>query len=248
MINIVICGVCGKMGKRIAVLASQDKDISIVGATEVQGCSFVGVNLGKHLNMQNLGVIISNDLEDSIKITDCVVDFTSPQATIANLEVARKHGKPIVIGTTGFSIKQIEKIKKISKETPVLFSPNMSVSVNLLFDLVRKTAQLLGRNYTVRMEEIHHVHKKDKPSGTGKLLAEIIKSERKDLKDVPIESIRKGEVVGDHKVIFDSDQDTIEITHKAKTRDIFAMGALSACKFLSGKTKGLYDMKDVLKI
>jgi len=248
MIKIIVCGVCGKMGKRIAVLASRDKDISIVGATEVQGCSLTGVNLGKELNTEHIGIAISDDLSESIKKTDCVIDFTSPKGTMANLEASRQHKKPIVIGTTGLSPEQLNEIKNASKEIPVLFSPNMSVSVNLLFDLVKKAAHVLGKAYSARMEEVHHIHKKDKPSGTGKLLRDIINKERKDLNDIPIDSIRKGEVVGDHKIIFDSDEDTLEITHKAKTRDIFAIGALRAAKFLVGKPKGLYSMKDVLKI
>ncbi len=248
MIKIVICGVCGKMGKRIATLASRDKDISIVGATETKGCSFVGVNLGEELKTHNLGVAISDDLNESIKKCDCVIDFTAPGATLNNLKIARINKKPIVIGTTGFTKESLKEIESASRDIPILFSPNMSPAVNLVFDLVRKTAKTLGKTYSVKMEEVHHIHKKDKPSGTGKLLAEIIKKEREDLKDIPINSIREGEVVGDHKIIFDSEEDTIEITHKAKTRDIFALGAIQAAKFLAGKPKGLYSMKDVLEL
>ena len=248
MIKIVICGVCGRMGKRIATLASRDKDISIVGATETKGCSFTGVNLGEELKTHNLGVAISDDLNESIKKCDCVIDFTAPGATLNNLKIARINKKPIVIGTTGFTKESLKEIESASRDIPILFSPNMSVAVNLVFDLVKKTAKTLGEAYSVKMEEVHHIHKKDKPSGTGKLLAEMIKKEREDLKDIPINSIREGEVVGDHKIIFDSEEDTIEITHKAKTRDIFAFGAIQAAKFLVGKPKGLYSMKDVLEL
>ncbi len=248
MIKIVICGVCGRMGKRIATLASRDKDISIVGATETKGCSFAGVNLGEELKTHNLGVAISDDLNESIKKCDCVIDFTAPGATLSNLKIAKINKKPIVIGTTGFTKESLKEIESASLDIPILFSPNMSVSVNLVFDLVRKTAKTLGGAYSVKMEEVHHIHKKDKPSGTGKLLAEMIKKEREDLKDISIKSIREGEVVGDHKIIFDSEEDTIEITHKAKTRDIFALGAIQAAKFLVDKPKGLYSMKDVLEL
>jgi len=248
MIKIAICGVCGKMGKRIAAMASRDKDIAIVGATEIKGCSLIGINLGKELETQNLGVIISDDLKESIKKSDCVIDFTTPSATMANVEIARAYKKPIVIGTTGFKDEEIAEIKKAAKKIPILFSPNMSVAVNLIFDIVRKTSKTLGKGYSVRMEEVHHIHKKDKPSGTGKMLAGIIKEEREDLKDIPINSIREGDVVGDHKIVFDSSLDTVEIVHKAKTRDIFAFGALKAAKFLVGRPKGLYSMKDVLKL
>jgi len=248
MIKIVICGVCGRMGKRIAVLASRDKAVSIVGATEIRGCSLVGISLGKELKTHDLGVAISDNLGDSAKKADCIIDFTTPESTMVNLDVALKNKKAIVIGTTGLSEEQIQNIKNASKEIPVLFSPNMSIAVNLIFDLVEKTAKTLGKNYKVNMEEVHHEHKKDKPSGTGKLLSVIIKSRRRDLEDIPINSIREGEAVGDHKIIFDSDEDTVEITHKAKTRDIFVLGAIEAAKFLKGKPNGLYSMKDVLKI
>lgn len=248
MIKIVICGVCGRMGKRVATLASRDKDISIVGATEIKACSLVGVNLGKELATHDLGVSISDDLSESIRKCDCVIDFTAPSATISNVKTALKYKKPVVIGTTGFTDDEINDIREASKKIPILLSPNMSIAVNLVFELVKRTAKTLEKNYTVRLEEIHHVHKKDKPSGTGKSLAEIIKKERKDLGEIPINSIREGEVVGDHKIVFDSEEDTIEIIHKAKTRDIFAIGALQAAKFLVGKPNGLYNMKDVLAL
>jgi len=249
MIKIGICGVCGRMGKWIAVLASHDEELAIVGATEVKGCSLVGVSLSKELksNSMDMGIEISDDLNNNIEKSDCIIDFTAPVATIANLKVARKNKKPIVIGTTGFDDKQLKEITDSAKDIPILISPNMSVGVNLIFDLVQKTAKTLGKNYKVEMEEIHHIHKKDKPSGTGKLLAKIVKDVRKDLKSIPIDSVREGEVVGDHKVVFESEEDKIEIIHKAKTRDIFAMGAIQAAKFLVGKPNGLYTMKDVLE-
>lgn len=247
MIKIAICGVCGRMGKRIAALASHDNDVAIVGATEIKGCSLVGISLSKELKTDNLGVSISDDLKETIKKCDCVIDFTSPKATINNVKIARDHKKPIVIGTTGFGEGELKEIEKASQDIPILLSPNMSVGVNLVFELIGKTAKTLGEEYKVSMEEIHHVHKKDKPSGTGKLLAKIIRNVRKDLDDIPIDSIRKGEVVGDHKVVFDSEDDTVEIVHKAKTRNIFAIGAIKGAKFLIGKPNGLYSIKDVLE-
>lgn len=246
MIKLTICGVCGKMGKRIAILASRDEEISIVGATEIKGCSLAGVNLSKELKTSDMGVAISEDLNDAIANCDCVIDFTSPEASMSNLEITRKNKKPIVIGTTGFNDDHLRAIKEASKDIPILFSPNMSVGVNLIFDLVAKATKALGDGYDIRMEEVHHVHKKDKPSGTGRLLAKMITDIRKDISDIPIDSIREGEVIGDHKIVFESNEDTIEIVHKAKTRDIFAMGAIQGAKFLAGKPKGLYSMKDVL--
>ncbi|MFH1791510.1 MAG: 4-hydroxy-tetrahydrodipicolinate reductase [Candidatus Omnitrophota bacterium] len=247
MIKLAICGVCGKMGKRIAVLASRDREVSIATATEIKGCSLVGVKLGGELKTNDLGVLISDDLAASIEKCDCVIDFTLPEATMGNLEVALRYKKPIVIGTTGFSEPQVQEITAAAQRIPVLFAPNMSVSVNLIFDVVEKLTKSLGGRYKIRMEEVHHIHKKDKPSGTGKLIAGIIKNIRKDIDDVPIESIRQGEVVGDHRIIFDSEEDTIEVIHRAKTRDIFAIGAIQGAKYLAGKQAGLYGMKDVLE-
>jgi len=247
MIKIAICGVCGRMGKRIATLATYDTDIEIAGATEVKGCSLIGVNLGKELKNSEIGSAISDDLGQVIDACDCAIDFTSPDATMSNIEIARKHKKPIVIGTTGFTQEQLEKIKSISSEIPVLVSPNMSIGVNLVFDIVKKAADTLDNKYKVNIEEVHHIHKKDKPSGTAKHFADVIRNASKDHGDITIDSIREGEVVGNHKIVIDSEQDTIEIIHKAKTRDIFALGALQGAKFLVGKPNGLYTMKHVLE-
>lgn len=246
VIKLAICGVCGKMGKRIAILASRDKDFSIEGATEVKGCSLIGVNLGKELKTDNLGAIITDDLAEIIQKCDVVIDFTAPLATMANIKAAVKFKKPIVVGTTGLTEDQVESVKDAAKSIPVLFSPNMSFGVNVVFDIISKTAASLGSSYQVKIEEVHHIQKKDKPSGTAKMIGAIIKDARKDIADVDIESIREGEVVGDHKVIFESASDIIEVSHRAKSRDIFADGALRAAKFLVGKPKGLYSMKDIL--
>ncbi len=247
MVRIAICGVCGRMGKRIALIATRDRDVSITGATEVQGCSLVGVRLGDELKDNNLGTMISDSLRDSIKECDCVIDFTSPAASVENARVAMENNKAIVIGTTGFTSDQIRVLEEISEKIPVLLSPNMSVGVNVVFDVVENMARKLGTDYSVEVEETHHVHKKDKPSGTGKKLAEIIKFVRSDIGDINIKSIREGEVVGDHRIVFESEYDTIEVVHRAKTRDIFASGAVEAAKFIAGKPAGIYTMKDVLE-
>ena len=153
----------------------------------------------------------------------------------------------MVIGTTGLSAEDTEKIRAASAAIPVVLSPNMSVGVNLLFKMVADAAKTLGPEYAIEIVEAHHVHKKDAPSGTAKEMARLIKDAKGDV-EVPIESVREGEVVGEHTIIFDSDVDTLEITHSAKTRDIFAKGALQAAKFLAGKKPGLYSMKDVLAL
>ena len=150
-----------------------------------------------------------------------------------------------MIGTTGLSLPEQGRVKEAAKKIPVVFSPNMSVGVNLLFKMIADAARVLGAEYNVGIVEAHHIHKKDSPSGTAKEMARIIKAEKGDI-EVPIESVREDEIVGEHTVTFDSDVDLIEITHSAKSRDIFAKGALKAAKFVVGKPAGLYTMKDVL--
>jgi len=223
MIKLCVSGSEGRMGSRILELAKEDSGFEIAGAFDVGG-----------------------DAENLIKSCDCLVEFTSPQATMEHLELCRKLKKAIVIGTTGLSDDEKSKVEEASKEIPVLLSPNMSVGVNLLFKMVKDAARVLS-GYSAEILEAHHVHKKDSPSGTAKEIARIIKDERPDVK-VPIESVREGEIVGEHTVTFESDGDVIEITHSAKTRDILAKGALQAAKFVAEKKHGLFTMKDVLAL
>ncbi len=237
MLKIAVSGAAGKMGGRIITLIGQDKDLRLVVALEKKGHERIGDLIGE--------VKISDDPE-LIKDADCLVEFTTPQATIEHLDFVVRNKKSMVIGTTGFSDQQKRRIKEISKEIPVVFSPNMSIGVNLLFRLVREAAAKLAPDYTVNITEAHHIHKKDAPSGTAKRLAQIIKEvSGKDVLD--IRSIREDEIVGDHKVIFDGPFDKLELSHSAKSRDIFARGAIEAAKFVAGKGPGLYDVQDVLK-
>ena len=244
MANIIVCGICGKMGKRIASLICADDELQLIGATEIRSCSFVGTCVKDQLHGSDLAATISSDLAEVIEQGDCVIDFTSPEATLKNIEVCKKHKKGIVIGTTGFSKDQIELIHKAGKEIPVFFTPNMSIGVNAVFDMAQTATKLLGPDYTVKIEEIHHVHKKDSPSGTAKKMAELIEDAGNG--NINIEAFREGEVVGYHKIVFESPQDRIEIIHDAKTRDIFALGALEAAKYISAKPAGHYTMQDVI--
>jgi 4-hydroxy-tetrahydrodipicolinate reductase len=164
-----------------------------------------------------------------------------------HLALCEKLGKAIVIGTTGLSDEHRDKVKAAAGKIPVVLSPNMSVGVNILFKMVADASKALGPDYHVEIVEAHHTEKKDAPSGTAKEMARIVKEFKGD-DQIPIDSIREGDVVGEHTITFDSDVDTIEITHSAKTRDIFAKGALKAAKWLAGKKNGLYTMKDVLAL
>jgi 4-hydroxy-tetrahydrodipicolinate reductase len=236
MINLAISGACGKMGSRIVALALQNKNLKVVVCLERKGYPEVGKAVG--------GITIS-DNPDDIKNADCLIEFTNPEATIEHLEFALRYKKPMVIGTTGLTGEQIDAIKDAAQKIPIVFSPNMSIGVNLIFRLVKDVAEKLSRDYSVNIVEAHHIHKKDAPSGTAKKIAQIIKEiSGKEVDD--IKSIREGEIIGDHEVIFESILDTIKLSHSAKTRDIFAQGALEAAKWVVKRKAGLYDMQDVL--
>lgn len=223
MINIIITGAKGRMGKTLLRLIANDPDFKLTGAVDVS---------------DNLGDVISK--------CDVVVDFSSADATAGLLQTAKTAGKALIIGTTGHDEKQKTLIKEASKKIPLLLSPNMSVGVNLLLKLSELAAKTTGKDYKVSIVEKHHIHKKDAPSGTASRLAELIASSGDIRENIPIESIREGEAVGEHTISFASKGDRIELSHCAFTREIFARGALRAAKWIVDKPAGLYDMQDVL--
>lgn len=236
MIKLGVSGALGKMGTRILEFAAHDSDFQIVLALERMSHPQIGSRVS--------GLSVTSD-RDAIKDIDALIDFSSIEGSLDHLAFCVKYHKADVIGTTGFNEEQKKDIARAAQKIPVVFSPNMSVGVNVLFDLVRQASLSLPLDYQVTMEETHHVHKKDAPSGTAKFLADIVKKER-FLENVPVESIREGEVVGDHEVVFESPWDTIRISHSAKTRDIFVLGALKAVKFAVNQKPGLFTMADVL--
>lgn len=244
MIKLVISGCCGKMGKRIIALSLNDKEFKLVGAVEDKDHPAIGKKIDDVLHLSVPDIKITDNL-DIIKKTDVLIEFTNPLATMEHLGLAVKYKKAIVIGTTGLKAQQLSQIKKAGSQIPIVFSPNMSVGVNLVFRLVKELSRQLGKDYQVDIVEAHHIQKKDAPSGTAKRLAELIK-QSSERKKVNIKSIREGGIVGDHQVSFDGPQDTIIIKHKAKTRDIFAQGALEAARFILKQKPGLYDMQDVI--
>ncbi|MDD5006017.1 MAG: 4-hydroxy-tetrahydrodipicolinate reductase [Candidatus Omnitrophica bacterium] len=237
MIKLAISGSRGKMGQRIINVAQADKDFKIVTLLERKGHIDIGIKVN--------GAKVTDDIEE-IKNSDVLVEFTTPEATMEHLKICLKYKKPMVIGTTGLSPEQKKDIESASKEIAIVLSPNMSLGVNLLFKLIEEAANKLSKDYRVGITEAHHAHKKDAPSGTAKKIADIIEEARKEqVKD--IKSIREGEIVGDHEVVFESQFDTIKISHFAKTRDIFAKGALSAAKWVIHKKKGLFSTQDILR-
>lgn len=236
MIKLGVAGVCGKMGRRIYELAGLDKDLEVALALEKKGTPLIGKDLGK--------IKVSSNL-DGLFLVDVLVDFTLPEAVDMHLDYVAKYKKAYVLGTTGLSDAQKTKVEEVAKIVPVVFAPNMSVGVNVLFSILAEIAKKLGPDYNVEIVEAHHKAKKDAPSGTAKKLAEIITQVTK--KDVPMHSIRLGDIFGDHLVVFCGNSERIEIKHQAHSRDLFVVGALKAVKWIFGKPAGLYSMQDVLK-
>jgi 4-hydroxy-tetrahydrodipicolinate reductase len=235
MIKLGISGACGKMGKRIIELASYDKDFEVTLALEKKGTSVIGRELGK--------IRISSSPE-GLFLVDVFVDFTTPEATETNLDYVARFKKPLVLGTTGLNDTQLQKVKEVSSVVPIVFSPNMSIGVNVLFGIIPEIANRLGPDYNIEIVEAHHRAKKDAPSGTAKKFGQILADTTK--KEIPIHAIRLGDIIGDHIIIFCGNSERIEIKHQAHSRDLFAKGALKAARWVVNKPAGLYSMQDVL--
>ena len=266
MKRVIVCGGCGKMASTVALQILNEKDLQLVGIIEAPDCPSLGNDWGKVMGLGDKDIIVEPDLEASINQCDVVTDFTNPEATIEHLETCVKHKKAMIIGTTGLSNEQIEKIKNAALKIPVVFSPNMSLGVNLLFELVKKVSRVLDDNYDIELVETHHRYKKDAPSGTAKKIAELIAIEKGvDLDDVAvfgregnvgqrkkgeigIHAVRAGNINGEHSVIFNSLGECLEITHRAYSREAFAQGTITAIHFIFDKSKGFFSMKDVLNL
>jgi 4-hydroxy-tetrahydrodipicolinate reductase len=236
MIKLGITGACGKMGRRIFELAAFDRDFEVALALEKKGTPLIGKELGKLRVSSNL---------DGLFLVDVLVDFTLPEAADEHLDYAAKYKKALVLGTTGLSDAQKNKIEEVSKIVPVVFTPNMSIGVNVLFSFLPEIAKKLGPDYSVEIIEAHHKAKKDSPSGTAKKMVELITQVTQ--KNIPTHSIRMGDIFGDHTVVFCGNSERIEIKHQAHSRDLFVVGALKAAKWVFQKPAGLYSMQDVLK-
>lgn len=236
MIKIGIAGACGKMGRRIFELASFDRDLEVGLLLEKKGTPLIGSQMGKLKVSSN---------PDGLFLVDVLIDFTLPEAADEHLDYVAKYKKALVLGTTGLTDAQKNKVEEVAKIVPVVFSPNMAIGVNVLFSILPEIAKKLGPDYSVEIVEAHHKAKKDAPSGTAKKLAEVINQVTK--KDIPLHSVRLGDIVGDHTVVFCGNSERIEIKHQAHSRDLFAVGALKAAKWIAGKPAGLYSMQDVLK-
>ncbi|MEW6556415.1 MAG: 4-hydroxy-tetrahydrodipicolinate reductase [Elusimicrobiota bacterium] len=255
MLKLTVCGACGKMGKMIIDRILTDNELKLVGAVEKKGHPFIEQMINK--------IKITDNIETVIKNTDVVIDFTNPEATLEHLGIAIRNVvagscPAFVIGTTGISEKGLEKIKEVSNTCAIVFSPNMSAGVNLLFKLVDEVAGVLS-NYDVEIVEAHHNQKKDAPSGTAVKIADIISGKLKlskiygrtgitgpRKKEIGIHAVRAGDIVGEHTVIFAGSGERLELIHRAHSRETFAAGAVKAAKWIFSKKPGLYSMQDVL--
>lgn len=247
--KLVIAGACGRMGRTIAQCALRDSRFALGAVLEAPGHEAVGTDYGSVLSSAaGLRLTVTDDPRTAIRRGQVLIDFTVPQATVEHVRLARQLRRPMVIGTTGCSEAQVAAIRKASKVIPIVFSPNMSVGVNALFELARTAAERLGSGYDVEIVESHHRHKKDAPSGTAKRLAQLLQSARRQRPgSIPVHAIRAGEVVGDHTVMFAGPAEQLELTHRAQSRDAFAQGALRAAAFVARRRPGLYDMAHVLQ-
>lgn len=264
MVKAVVTGAGGRMGGRIITLINMAEGIELVGAVEQKGHALVGKDVGEALGLGKLGVPVRDDLSACIDRGDVVIDFTNHAASLGHLDLAVKKKRAMVIGSTGFTADEMKKAARLSKKTRCVLAPNMSVGVNVMFKVLADVAKILGDDYDVEIVEAHHHLKKDAPSGTAMKMAQIIaKALDRDLDqaavytrrgmigertkaEIGIQTLRAGDIVGEHNVMFGAVGERLEFIHRAHSRDNFAKGAIRAAKWIILQRDGLYDMQDVL--
>ena len=264
MTRIAITGAAGRMGRALIEAIQQTDSAKLTIALERPGSSVIGTDAGEIAGLGANGVTIVDDLRSVIDEFDVLIDFTRPEVTETNLEACVDAGKKIVIGTTGFSEQQKKGIDAASKKIAVVFAPNMSVGVNLCFKLLDIAARVMGDDTDIEVIEAHHRHKVDAPSGTALRMGEVVANalgrdlkdcavygregitEERDRKTIGFETIRAGDIVGEHTVMFADIGERVEITHKASSRMTFANGAVRAAGWIMQHDTGLFDMQDVL--
>jgi len=264
MTRIAITGAAGRMGRALIEATQQAEGLELSVALERPGSSVIGADAGELAGIGSNGVVVSDDLARAVDGFDVLIDFTRPEVTLTNLAICRDAGKCIVIGTTGFSDEQKQSIHDASQSIGVVFAPNMSVGVNLCLKLLDMAARVMGDYTDIEIVEAHHRHKVDAPSGTALRMGEVVASALgRDLKDCAVygregqtgerdrktigfETIRAGDIVGEHTVMFADIGERVEITHKASRRMTFAIGAVRAAAWLMRQQVGIYDMQDVL--
>ena len=263
-VRIAVTGAAGRMGKTLIEAVGMAEGAELTAAIERPESSLVGSDAGELAGVGKLGVAIAGDIKDVINDFDVLIDFTAPAATVANAKACAANSRKMVIGTTGCSDEELAQINAAAEQTGICMASNFSTGVNATFKLLNIAAQILGHDYDVEVVEAHHRHKVDAPSGTalsmGKAVAEGLGQDLKDVAlyaregqvgprskdEIAFATIRGGDVVGDHTVMFLADGERVEITHKASSRMSFARGAVRAAIWVAGQQSGMFDMQDVL--
>ncbi len=263
MMRIAVAGASGRMGRMLIEAVLEAPDMTLAGAIEATGSAAIGRDAGEFLG-QATGVTITDDIDAGVAQAQALIDFTRPAGTLAHLRACTARGIALVIGTTGFDENGKRAIAAAAERVPVVFAPNMSVGVNVTLKLLELAARSLRSGYDIEIIEAHHRHKVDAPSGTALRMGEVVAAALgRDLREVAVygregvtgerdpstigfATIRGGDLVGDHTVLFAGIGERIEITHRSSSRVTYAHGALRACRFLAGRPSGLYDMQDVL--
>lgn len=252
------------MGRALVEACQQTEGVRLGAAIERAGSGSLGLDAGELAGVGRLGVKITDDVAAAVGQFDVLIDFTLPEATLSNVAACAAQGKSVVIGTTGFTDAQKAEIRKAAGKIPIVMAPNMSVGVNLCFKLIELAAQVLGDNVDVEIVEAHHRHKVDAPSGTALRMGEVVaqtlgrdlaknavygregRTGERNRKQIGFATVRAGDIVGEHTVMFADVGERVEIVHKASSRMTFAKGAVRAAQWLTDKPAGLYDMQDVL--
>ena len=263
-IRVGITGCGGRMGRMLAAEVLASTGLTLTGGSEAPGSPVLGRDIGELAGSGPLGLAASADTGALFAAADVVIDFTTPVAAAVHAALAAKHGKAFVLGTTGLDDAQTKAVEAAAKRVPIVWAPNMSPAVTLLMGLVEEAARRLGEDYDIEVLEMHHHHKVDAPSGTALALGRAAAEGRgvdlaqrgqrvrdghtgpRKAGDIGFASLRGGDVVGDHTVIFAGEGERLELTHRAQSRRLFARGALRAARWVAGKPPGLYGMKDVL--
>ena len=260
--KVCIAGSGGRMGRALIEAVSATSDLTLSGALERPGSPLLGKDAGE-LAGTHLGVAISDDLDRALSASEVLIDFTRPEGTLKHLALCRQKGVAIVIGTTGFDADGKRAIEAASRDIPIVFAPNMSVGLNITLKLLELAGKALSDGYDIEIIEAHHRHKVDAPSGTALKLGEVVAQAsgrslddavygregvtgERDPKTIGFATVRGGDIIGDHTVLFAGIGERVEITHRATSRANFATGAARAARFLAGRAAGLYDMQDVL--
>ncbi len=264
MTRIAVTGAAGRMGRVLIEACQLNGNVSLAAAIERPGSSAIGVDAGELAGVGALGIAIVDSLEKVVSQFDVLIDFSTPEASMAHVMFCRQHAKRIVIGTTGFSADQKQSITNAGEHMAVVLAPNMSVGVNLCFKLLDLAARVLGDEVDIEILEAHHRNKVDAPSGTALRMGEVVaealgrdlrqcavygregKTGVRDRQTIGFETIRAGDIVGDHTVMFAATGERVEITHKASSRMTFASGAVRAAHWLTNQPHGFFDMQDVL--